>query len=172
MHPIGVFFPLSGCVAMCSYVVLKNDAGEEQYLVDKELSFKNCGWDSNGKVELMLLRNACPNGHVLHIANPRVTAAGGMVEFTRKLHSHPVLSAKRYTTIVMSASQLWVRYAGTPEEDTIKYALSKGKHASIEDTATYIREEVSKGHTCQHLRASSWQHSVMHLAGHAAQGQH
>ena len=120
--------------------MLRDDAGVEQFLTDGELNFSNSSWDNEGKVELLLRRHARPRGHVLHIAHSRVSATGGMLAFARKVHDHPDLAD--YTTLVMSASHVWVRTAGKTEGEQVVHALGRGKHSTIEATVTFIREQV------------------------------
>ena len=127
---------------MCSYKVLQDVAGQELHLTDGELNFSNSSWDVEGKVERMLTRHGRHRGHVLHIANSRVSATGGMLSFARKIHDNGVLATARYTTIVVSASHVWVRLAGQTENEQEQIALAKGKNVSIEATLSFVREQV------------------------------
>lgn len=134
--------PSTAGFVTCSYATMRDDNGQELFLTDGELSFSNSSWDAEGKVKLMLMRHARPRGHVLHIANSRVSATGGMLAFARKIHADPALRAARYSTIVVSASHVWVRRAGQSEDEQMQIALGKGKNVSIEATLTFVREKV------------------------------
>ena len=120
-------------------MVAKDAAGNDMYLHDGELSYHNSSWDSDGKVKSVLLANHNPYGHVMQIANRLVTATGGMQDFARKVHRDPDLSG--YTTLVASATYVYVWYAGEPEPKWEEAAV-KLRPNDPESTLAEVRQTV------------------------------